>query len=63
MGTNKEQCVEYIMYERCKSWVMFTEECGIRFREMKKNNMNLVCKVKMMIKSERKRMDLNETLL
>ena len=44
MGKGVKDSVEYIMCERHKRWVVFSEEeCGFSFQEARKKSMNVEC--------------------
>ena len=54
MGKGVKECVESIICERCKRWLVFSEEeCGFSFREDKKKDYEYcMCKLEMMIEEE-----------
>ena len=63
MGKGVKESDEYILSEKCKRWIMFSEEeCGFSFKEAR--NKEYECgmhKLEMMIESERRKIiKLNE---
>ena len=63
MGKGVKEADEYIMYEKCKRWIVFSEEeCSFSFKEITNNEYECgMCRLEMKIENERrKRMELNE---
>ena len=62
MGKGVKEMNEYIMCEKCKRWIVFSEEeCGFSFKEARNKEYECgMCKLEMVIESERrKRMELD----
>ena len=62
MGKGVKEMNEDIMCERCKRWIVFSEECMFSFMEARNKEYECrMCRSEMIIESERrKRMELDE---